>query len=156
MTMTMLTCDEIRDLMPALEAGALPADEAQRVEHHLEACAACGDERAVVRLVRAAPTELPPGLEARIGRAVRQGAVSAARPRAMPSFAVAAGIAFVLLTGSLMMRTGILPFDEGEEAAGAEVTLGWPHVSDPILRTAPVLSDLTVEELESLLAELES
>jgi len=36
------------------------------------------------------------------------------------------------------------------------VTLGWPVLPDPILRGTPALHDLSVEELESLLAELES
>jgi hypothetical protein len=74
----------------------------------------------------------------------------------MPPFAIAAGVAFALLTGSLLLRTGAIPGGESENPPTAGVTLGWPHVADPILRTAPVLNDLTVEELESLLAELES
>lgn len=151
-----MTCDTVRDRMPELAAGLLADEEAVPVERHLDACAACADEREVVLFLRAASPEPPPGLEARIVRTVRAGAPAASRGRTVPSFAIAAGAAFALLTGSLLVRGGIGAGDEGSGAAVREVTLGWPTVVDPILRAAPVLSDLTVEELESLLAELES
>jgi hypothetical protein len=154
--MTMLTCETVRDRMPELAAGLLVDEEADPVERHLDACAACSDERELVLLLRGTAPAPPPGLDARIGRAVRTGATVAARRRTVPSFAIAAGAAFALLTGSLIVRGGIGAGGEGTGAAVREVTLGWPTVADPILRAAPVLSDLTVEELESLLAELES
>lgn len=152
-----MTCEIVRDRVPDLEAGVLEADEALEMERHFEECPACADERAVVDLVRASAPEPPAGLEARIREAVRTPPAGVAlRQRSVPSFAVAAGIVFVLLAGGLLMQNGVLPGGSAESPPVEEVTFGWPHVSDPILRTAPVFSGLSVEELESLLAELES
>lgn len=156
--MTKPTCEVVRDRLPGLENGEMSAEEARIVESHVAVCVACAEERAIIRLIRETAPVPPPGLEARIGRALRSAPAAAlsGRPGTMPPFAVAAGVAFVLLTGSLLLRGGAMPGIEREDVPAAGVTLGWPHVSDPILRTAPVLNDLTVEELETLLAELDS
>ena len=43
---------EVRDALPALEHGRLPEGERRRVERHVEACAACAAELALLRDVR--------------------------------------------------------------------------------------------------------
>lgn len=149
------TCDTVRDRLPGLATGEVTADEAFTVERHLAACAECAGERDVLTLLRSGMPEVPAGLEARIARAVRVGTPVKARTRPVPSYAVAAGLACVVLTGSLLLRNGLSPLADRPESIGSEVSMGWPTV-DPILRAAPVLTDLTVEQLESLLAELES
>jgi anti-sigma factor RsiW len=152
-----MTCETARELLPELSAGVLAGglDVAleSALERHLERCASCAAEAEVVALVRAAAVVPPPGLEARVARAVRSGAVTRRPLVAVRSLAVAATAAFALLTGGLLLRDFV---GDDAEPGLAEVTLGWPVVQDPILRAAPALHDLSVEELESLLAELES
>lgn len=149
-----MTCEIARDLLPELVSGALDRALADAVERHLDVCAACAAERGVVALVRAAVVRPPAGLESRVVRAVRTGGRAQRLPQAR-RLAVAAMAAFAVLTGGLLLR-GVVS-DETEPAPGmADVTLGWPVVQDPILRATPALHDLSVEELESLLAELES
>ena len=149
-----MTCETARDLLPELARGALDGAVADVVERHLDGCPPCEAERTLVTMVRASTALPPSGLETRVTRALRTAPAAPARV-AVRDFAVAATAAFALVTGGLLLRS--VATEEAEPApAGAEVTFGWPVVQDPLLRATPALHDLSVEELESLLAELES
>ena len=93
------------------------------------------------------------GLESALERHLERCASCAAEKEVVAL--VRATAVFALLTGGLLLRD-YAGDDADVEPGLAEVTLGWPLVQDPILRAAPALHDLSVEELESLLAELES
>jgi anti-sigma factor RsiW len=149
-----MTCETARDMLPELARGALDEAVAAVVERHLDACPPCESERALLMLIRASAAPPPAGLEARIARAVRDGSSRSAKVPGR-QLAVAATAAFAVLTGGLLLQ-GVVGDDVAPASGVAEVTLGWPVVQDPILRATPALDDLSVEELESLLAELES
>ena len=54
-----MNCSEIRDRLPALIYGHLPADEARQVQAHLAACDACRGQAAALQQVRGALDVLP-------------------------------------------------------------------------------------------------
>ncbi len=57
--MTEITHDEIRELLPDLLHGGLPAELRALVEMHLASCAECAEELAVLRMVKDAPSFAP-------------------------------------------------------------------------------------------------
>ncbi|NIP78216.1 MAG: hypothetical protein GWM90_03045 [Gemmatimonadetes bacterium] len=164
-------CEFYADALADLAAGRLGPVEAGRVEAHLAVCSDCREALDVIRTLRAAPVDLPDRLEARIRRAVRAGGAPAAgpadpgrhrnrkglrhgwRPWALP-LAAAAGLAAWLGVGQLVGPTGV-PEEELEVTAEYDPYGAWP-ASDGVVAGEPVLSDLSVEELEALLEELES
>jgi hypothetical protein len=72
-----MTCKEIEALLPALLEGALPADEAKRLEDHLMRCPSCGkaleDLKASGRMLgNLDEVEPPPWLKTRVMAQVRE------------------------------------------------------------------------------------
>ncbi|MGH7506776.1 MAG: anti-sigma factor family protein, partial [Longimicrobiales bacterium] len=136
-------------------AGLLDAAEAREVDAHLARCADCATERDLVAALRSTAQRPPAGLDRRIVRAISVPPARTARSWVRP-LAIAAVAAFAVITGSLIVRSGTDVSDVPVGDMAASVAPAWPSVQDPILRVTPVLHDLSVEELESLLAELES
>lgn len=99
----MRECGAVRDLLPEHALGALPPEQAHRVESHLEWCAGCRKEHreltegmeAAARLAGLA--EPPPGLEERVVRVVRR---TAERRSKRPARVVAL-VAAVVAVGAL-------------------------------------------------------
>jgi hypothetical protein len=58
-----MTCEEVRERLDAWVAGELDAGEAALVEAHLASCAACRDEEAAWRDLRARTAALPRSIE---------------------------------------------------------------------------------------------
>lgn len=154
-------CDTVRDLVPAfVRASLLPHEEAA-TEAHLEGCAECRHEVAIVRLIHATQPIVPAGLEARVLLAVRRPV--APRRWAPGRLAMAATVATALLGGTLaLQRAGVIPFPADNAASFGTVdasvvsALGWAAAEDPLLHGASAVPQLSVEELEILLAELDS
>ena len=147
-------CEHLRDDLPLHAAGRLAHPAVQRVEAHLQECAACRAEHALVLALRA-PLPAPAELHARVRRA------SIVTPRRVPTFArfaLAAGLVTIIAGGALVLarpdgpgRAATNPVD----ADGAS-ELGWAARMDPLLDGGPGLAALSVEELELLLEEMQS
>jgi anti-sigma factor RsiW len=164
-------CEFFADALIERAAGTLDRERNARLSAHLAECPDCTAALATVATLRASPLEVPPGLEARIRSAVRE----AARPAVQPADAMAApprgsharwrswalplaaAAALVVLwigiglpDGGDTLPDASFPVFEGYEPYGA-----WP-ADGLIIAGEPLLSELSVEELERLLQELES
>ncbi|MBW3554917.1 MAG: zf-HC2 domain-containing protein [Gemmatimonadetes bacterium] len=162
-------CEFHADALADLAAGRLEADRAARVREHLATCAACREDLEVLTIVSRAEATPPEGLEDRIRAAARevaqegQGRTAPAvrarrpsrwRPWALP-LAAAAGLA--------TLWVGVLGRDADSDdrfeadalALAAEAPFGaWP-AAGPVVAGDPVLSELSTEDLERLLEEME-
>lgn len=145
-------CESIRDDLPRYAAAALAADRLRAVERHLQACAECRAEHELLVLLRT-PLQVPPALEARVRRAV---AATPARGRpVLARVALAAGIAAAAVTGTLLVTRD----DDEPVVASAAIEaagLDWAARTDPLLHGGPGLEQLSDDELELLLEEIQS
>lgn len=145
-------CDAIRDDLPLLAQGVLEPVRAQQIEQHLQTCADCRDEHALVALLRA-PLVAPAGLAERTLRAT--GSTSAPGNVRPWRTAVAAAVAVLAIgTGALLLtrsQDDYALLENGDAAA-----FGWATRSDPVLHGGVGLEALTDDELELLLAEMQS
>lgn len=149
-------------------SGQLSSERARELEEHLRSCADCRETRAVLKAVRDAEIRPPEGLERRIREAVRSAADAAPsgvgrgrgrrphrswswRPVMVPLAAAAALVA--LLIGLPQGE----PTVESEPLAAEEVEPygAWP-AADGAVAGDVLLSELSDEELERLLEEMES
>lgn len=145
-------CDSIRDDLPHYAAAVLESDRMRTVERHLQECADCRAEHELLVVLRT-PLQAPAGLEARVRHAV---AAAPARRRRIHGRAVlAAGIAAAAVTGTLLVTRDT--DDPVVAATGVDpVGLGWATRTDPLLHGGPGLEQLSDEELEQLLEEMQS
>jgi predicted anti-sigma-YlaC factor YlaD len=107
-----VTCLEVRELLPEMSIGVLPAPERERLGRHLQWCAGCrkeaGDlDRAAAALAFALPpASAPEELEDRVVARVRRAAgapVTRRRARTVAAAMVAAVIAFASLGWGAVM-----------------------------------------------------
>ena len=165
-------CEFYGDALVELVRGTLDPERTRRVELHLETCPDCRDALEVVQAVRSSTAEAPSGLESRIRDAVRAAArerVVVREPRIAPvgerhwwqdrrgwAVPVAAVAALLLWIGGQLASPG-QPVEGGQEAeAAAYDPYGtWP-ASDAVVAGDVVLSELSEEELEALLEEMQS
>lgn len=161
-------CGFYADALVDLAAGRLEAGRVEQIEAHLEACRDCRLALEVIREVQESPAPMPAGLEARIQAAVRGDATAAApvilvqprprrwrgwRPWALP-LAAAAALALWLGGSELLSGpSGESPATAEEVDADYEPYGAWPG-SNGVVAGDLVLSELTVEELEALLEEM--
>lgn len=148
--MSSLNCEYIRDVYPDVLNGTLPEAQAFLVRRHIAWCAECRGEAALVDALRAAERPLPVGLHERIMAASRMRFSRVRRS----GLAMAATLAAVMIGGALLQRD---PPDQPQQqvrwnAAG----LGFVGVEDAMLTGKGSIEDLSVEELEKLLGEIES
>lgn len=162
-------CEFYSDALVDLAADRLEPERAERIEAHVAMCQDCQAALTVIRAVREAPAPMPRGLEGRL-RVAAQGDEPVValetpergrprpgrswRPWALP-VAVAAALA-VWLGGEILSPAG--PPSDGEELA--EVDSDYPYGAWPgssgVVAGEVVLSELSVEELEALLEEIDS
>jgi predicted anti-sigma-YlaC factor YlaD len=139
-------CEAIRDLLPSLTRGEMLPHEETLAELHLETCAACREEAGIVRMLQATLAPVPEGLEDRVIGAVRRRSLLRGRPARL---AIAATLAAAVIGGSMAFeRVG----------SGTDVDLeavSWAAAQDPLLHGGSELPELSVEELELLLVELD-
>jgi len=157
--MSGMDCDAARDLLPLLAHDGPTGPERAAVEAHLRTCAECRAEADLLGLLRRHAVKAPPDLAARV--------LSAYGARARPwrpaarHYALAAATAGVLLLGSLVLRENALrppvtaPDADVEPPAGL-LQAYWPEDDALVAGIAPSLHELSVDELELLLAELDS
>lgn len=160
--MSLYDCEAVRDLLPAFVRGeALPHEQAA-VEVHLHVCADCASEEKLVRLLRHAFEPLSASLETRVLTAVRAAPAKSTRRLTPARLAMAATVALTLIGGALVVNSLRTPSAAPGQLLTAELDLpgaalfGWVADGDPMLHGGATLDELTVEELEVLLAELES
>jgi anti-sigma factor RsiW len=170
-------CDTVRDLLPLLVRGELTAPAETHARDHVSSCPECRDEAALVRMIQVTLDPLPAGLEARVLTAVRQAAAGgqagsgiatdpprlAVAPRRWSPgrLAMAATVAATLIGGALVVERFGSPWSDTPATSGDfDVTaislLSWVASDDPMLHSGTALQELTVDELELLLAELDS
>ncbi|HUH13727.1 MAG TPA: hypothetical protein VMK65_11480 [Longimicrobiales bacterium] len=171
--MTHMSCEDVSDRLAEL-AGDRAPDGA--LDAHIQGCRACAGELALLAALRAGTPAAPAGLRESILARVadvepsRAWAWSAPRlvawraPRLGPWWGAgalaAAGLAAVVIGGALLRGEG--PGAEAAELlASSEVELDGPALAewpgaDGLLAGAPVLAELSEEELETLLEEMES
>ena len=155
---------EIRELLPEYLHDRLGASDRARVDAHLAGCEECRSELATLRSVRQALRVAPPVDVAAIVRALpkpnRQRQVarrSFSRTRVLQ---IAAVISFISLGGiSLAVSRSFF----GGGPSGAVDTLTTPSVatvasasSQPAMTFAGGVSDLSSDDVESLLGSIES
>lgn len=144
--MTNRDCGRWQDALPDYVAGRLRPEAARAVAAHLEACSECRDEAALVTALFA-PARAPAGLAERVLTAVQAGP----RPRVSHTrrYALAATVAFALISGSLLWRQA------GQNEGGETVAIE-PGVIEPAesLLRDPGLYALSEEELLALLEEM--
>jgi predicted anti-sigma-YlaC factor YlaD len=151
-------CDATRDLLPLLLRQELLPHEAAAVDQHVTGCVGCSAEQALLRLLAQARPAVPPGLEKRVLLAVRRPAPQRWAPARL---AMAATLAAAVIGGALVLqRTG---YDMTPDALPGAVAfddasheLSWTMSDDPLLHGSSTLQQLTLEELELVLAELDS
>ena len=148
--MMVFDCEGVRDLLPSLVRGEMLPHEATPVERHLKSCATCRDEAEIVRLLQDAFVPLPAGLEERVVGAVRRRATQRWTPARL---ALAATFAAAVVGGSLIFGR----LSGGPEAGNAlDVSaLTWAAAEDPLLHGSTELQELSADELEALLTELD-
>lgn len=167
-------CDTVRDLLPLLGHDELrPRDEAWAQEH-LTLCADCREEAGLVHMIQSTLDPLPAGLEARVLAAVRDaaaarhaeavsGGLTARRRRVTTGrLARAATLAAAVIGGALVVERVGGPWSEAARGNGSDFDvpatslLSWAAADDAMLHGGMALDELTVEELELLIEELES
>lgn len=167
-------CEFYTDALVELTRGALEADRAERMEAHLATCEDCRGALEAIRAVEAARAPVPEGLEARIQAAVREEVAGTASVEDGPStielkrrrawsgwrawalpVAAAAGLALWIGASDLLSPAAGPARDAAEEVVDEYDPYGaWP-ATDGVVAGDLVLSELSVQELEALLEEME-
>ena len=175
--MTMNDCVDgaMRDLLPDYVQGTLPGVTLSRVEAHVGACRDCAAEVALLRAIQAAfPT--PPvdvrrivaALPAPSARAARRQSVVASRWRfaAAATVIAVAGLSLAVLRGTfiragdqkaaLAVRGVVLPASPAATPGAALVPVAHPAGAAAGLTFDGGLSDLTDQQLQTLLREIDA
>ena len=147
--MKTLNCEYVRDVYPEVMNGSADAQLAQSVRAHFASCDDCRAEIEVLDLLHSVDLSVPAGLHERVTKAVLQ-------PRARwritrNELAMVATLAAAVIGGSLIMQSPSAP-----PAKAAPAGFGFVSVEDAMLSGKASLEDLSVEELEKLLGEMES
>jgi hypothetical protein len=135
-----MRCEEVRERLDDYVDGALPEATAGRMRDHLQGCDPCGQrERALRRLLQRAAAlprslapgrDLWPGIERELRRSPgrspgglggmerpRPGRFSTPHARRVLAWAMAATVAALVVTGSLLFQFRSRPSSDGERAA---------------------------------------
>lgn len=167
-----MTCAEIRDRIPEFVAGEIDEAGARRIQDHLEKCEPCTEELELVGDLALTRTEIPAGFEAHLLDVVRTAAADDSERRAAivplasrrarrfqaPTWALGAAAVLALAVGTPLLMDRMQDA-RGDTMAG-ELTEDVPIVSlwssdDGLMAGAPMLDDLSDEELLALLDGME-
>lgn len=138
-------CGSIRDLLAPLVHGEMLPHEVASAQHHIDGCEDCKAELEIVRLLQEVTAPVPASLDERVLTAVRRGRVVRVRRTRL---AFAATVALAVLGGSLI-------YDRSGDGTTDMEAVSWAAARDPMLHGGSELPELSVEELEMLLEELD-
>jgi predicted anti-sigma-YlaC factor YlaD len=149
-----LDCETVRDMLPARQRAELPSHEAARIDGHLAECAECDVVAGITGTLVRVTVPVPADLEARV-----LAVVGAPRRRSIPAWAgIAATVAATLVGGWLVLQWTGEPGTAGAGSVALEEAvplMSWTVADDPLLRGGNTLQQLSVEQLELVLAEFD-
>lgn len=145
-------CESVRDRLPEFLHARLDEGDRRALRRHVAECEDCAAELHLLEAVQADRVTLPPELEARVLRAA---GATRHRPRwGTPGrVAMAASVTLALVTAGVLQWRTSAGTDDAVEALAPPP---WPSADEPLMRGGPALNQLSLDELESLLEELES
>lgn len=147
--MKTLNCEHIRDVYPDVLSGTADSELAAAVRAHVASCDECRGEVALLEMIHAAPLHVPAGLHARVMEAMLEPKRSWRFSR--HELAMVATLAVALIGGSVLLETQSQPRPTERQPG-----FGFVSVEDAMMSGKASLDDLSVEELETLLQEIES
>ena len=150
--MKTMNCEYVREVYVDVLYGRVSEEIAAAVRTHLAECGDCRAEVELVDSLQAAPVTVPDGLHARIMRDVAN--PPRRRAPAARHLAMAATVAAALIGGTIMLQSDRSPVNPSPQLGDGG--LGFVTVEAAMVSGTGSLQDLTVEELEQLLGEIES
>lgn len=151
--MTNLNCEYVREAYPDVLRGSAAVSTAAAVRHHIATCDECRAEAEMIARLQVAQPQVPAELHERIMAEVATRKRS--RRFAPRHIALAATVAAALIGGPLLLNRLRAPELAAPVSAGNR-GLGVVTVEAAMMTGTGSLQDLTVEELEQLLGEIES
>ena len=152
--MTNLHCEYVREVYPDVLHGNADASTVSAVRAHIAGCADCRVEAELIEGLRRTSLQVPAGLHERVVASLS----TPARRRRFPlrHLAFAATLAAALIGGSLLLDSMRSPGSRTATPPAGAGGLGVITVEAAMVTGTGSLQDLTVEELEQLLGEIES
>ncbi|MFO8172827.1 MAG: anti-sigma factor family protein [Gemmatimonadota bacterium] len=165
-------CEGVQGVLPEWVSGVLESGRQEELlRNHLATCAGCREEENLIRSLLNARPEAPADLEERIQARVREEMSRGARSESeevrvlrsprwrqwAPAWALSAAALAIVSLGIGVLWNGEVPeitTEPVEVAAQEPLPEAWLW-DDGVVAGAPVYDDLTDEELEALLEELE-
>jgi predicted anti-sigma-YlaC factor YlaD len=154
--MSQLNCEHVLDVYPDVLNGKADGAAAESVRAHIAGCEECRAAAALLEAVYADRVSAPAELRERVVRGLAQ-------PRARRRFtrsdmAMAATLAAALIGGSVILQSRQNQTQQPAAAvqSQAQLGVGFVSVEDAMLSGDASLDDLSVEQLEKLLGEIES
>jgi hypothetical protein len=148
-------CEDIIDRLPDWVAGRLDQASADAVAGHVGTCARCAGEVDLLRMLGETRPVVPADLATRITGAVRAraGSVSVLRRRRLaPAWALSAAAVLVLAVGTTVLIDAPAPSELGEVVVEDDAE-AW-IAEDAVVAGAPVLEELSDDDLAALLEEM--
>jgi predicted anti-sigma-YlaC factor YlaD len=153
--MMKLNCEYVREVYPDILNGRADAAATAAVYGHVTSCAECRAEAELLTQLHAVQVEVPVGLQERVLTAVHTPA--SGRGFGKRQLGLAAAVAAALIGGSILLEpTRSLGPHAPTVAQTNSAGLGVVTVEAAMMSGTGSLQDLTVEELEQLLGEIES
>ena len=140
-------------LLPFVASGRIDAADREWIDAHAQSCAECRAEAEAVTAIFAGALIAPPALHARVMTEYRAPVAHTTRfSFGVRYVAMAATVAAAVIGGAILFRSS----DEGVPTAMMEAPIGAVTVEAAFVSGTGSLQDLTVEELERLLGEIDS
>ena len=151
-----MTCEDVLDRLPDWVAGRLDEVDARAVSAHASGCARCAAEADVLRALLAARPAAPADLASRIARAAREGPVAPARRRwrVAPAWVLSAAAVLALAVGTTVLRQRAEPVGPALGEVALPEDDGVLLVDDALVAGAPLLDQLSDDDLAALLVEM--
>jgi hypothetical protein len=156
--MDKVSCEDALDRLPEWAAGELDGAAADAVAAHVAACARCAAEADVLRMLRVSRPSVPSDLASRIVHAARAGGGSAAPTRTLrriaPAWALSAAAVLALAVGATVLRSRTEPAQPELGEVALQEDVGVWIADDAVVAGAPVLDELSDDDLAALLEEM--